>query len=192
MTDVRVISRPVRIGVVSRPSPIRVTAGIAQRVRAASPTTVVDVANPACPVVVRDPEKQLIDTGAKQGIPGPPGPPGPAGGTSAEYPVGTTIFGLRAVRADGGLLYHPDLQDVSHAMQTFGIALQSASAGLVLVQLSGQLTEQSWTWTPGAVYCGQDGQLTQAIPPTGWLLSIGRAVSPTTINIDIDTPFVRA
>lgn len=192
MTDVRVISRPVRIGVVSRPSPIRVTAGTAQRVRAASPTTVVDVDNPACPIVVRDPETLVIDTGSKQGVPGRPGPPGPAGGTSVEYPIGTTIFGLRAVRADNGLLYHPDLQDVSHAMQTFGIALQSATTGLVLVQLSGQLMEQSWTWSPGAVYCGQDGQLTQVIPPTGWLLSVGRAIGPTTINIDIDTPFVRA
>ncbi len=121
---------------------------------------------------------------------GPQGPPGPAGGSAIEMPSGETIFGLRAVRAVGGQIFHPDQTDNEHAEQVIGIALQSGT-GTLLVQISGTLTEGSWTWTPGLVYCGADGVLTQSPPATGWLLAVGRAIAADTLEIDIDTAFYR-
>lgn len=139
---------------------------------------------------------KVVTKGPKgdEGDPGPPGPPGPAGGTTVLWPPGETIFGQRVVRAQDGLIFHPDVTVVEHAKATFGIALQSGVVGGpdLQVQVSGELTEPSWTWTPGYVYCGQDGQLAQPAQATGWLLAIGRAISATTIIIDIDTPLVRA
>lgn len=151
------------------------------------------------PVVIGNPQTrtvELVTKGPKgdDGEEGPPGPPGPAGGTAVLWPPGETIFGQRVVRAENGLIYHPDVTLVEHAKAVFGISLQSGSAGddPLQVQVSGELTEPSWNWTPGYVYCGQDGQLVQPAQDIGWLLSIGRAISPTTIIIDIDTPLVRA
>lgn len=124
--------------------------------------------------------------------PGPQGPAGPAGGSSVYLQAGETMFGLRAVRASGGFMYRPDVAVVEQSDEIIGIVLQSGNAGAVLpVQMSGELSEPSWAWAPGAIYCGPDGVLTQAPPAAGWLLSIGRATSTTTIIIDIDTAFIR-
>ncbi len=150
------------------------------------------VAVPQRDVVVKDPVTVVIDTGGKQGIQGPEGPPGPAGGSSVVLTAGETIFGLRAVRAAAGIIYRPDLSVIAHSDAVVGVALQSGGAGAQLsVQVSGELSESSWSWSPGAVYCGPDGVLTQTPPDSGWLLSIGRATSATTIIIDIDTAYIR-
>jgi len=100
------------------------------------------------------------------------------------------IHGLRAVRATAGALYHPLLADPDHAEQVIGIALQ-AGTGVLQVQVSGLLTESSWAWQPGLVYCGDGGVLTQSPPVTGWLLAVGRAIAADTIEIDIDTAVYR-
>lgn len=151
------------------------------------------------PVEVLDPVAKTIKVVTKgpkgdEGEPGPAGPPGPAGGTAVLWPAGEQIFGQRAVRAQDGLIYHPDVTVVEHAKAVFGIALQAGTIGddPLQVQVSGELTEPGWNWVPGFVYCGQDGQLVQPAEATGWLLAIGRAISSTTIIIDIDTPLVRA
>lgn len=189
----RVIVRPNVTDVVvkdDRPHTISTTP-VAKVVRVGSPSPVrrIETRNN---VVTQRPVNRVVEVGTP-GPQGEPGPPGPAGGSVISYVAGEQTFGLRAVRAEAGLVYHPDLGIVEHAKQTFGIALQSVVPGdEVQVQIGGELTEPSWTWAPGFVYCGTDGQLTQSPPAVGWLLAIGRAVSATTINIDIDTPFVRA
>ena len=135
---------------------------------------------------------QVVAQGPKgdDGDPGPQGPPGPAGGSSIELTAVSTIHGLRAVRAVNGEITHPSTSDDDHAEQVLGIALQSGT-GPIYVQVTGALTEGSWAWAPGLVYCGDEGVLTQAPAPTGWLLAVGRAIATDTIEIDIDTAFFR-
>lgn len=131
----------------------------------------------------------VVDAGPP-GPPGPAGPPGPVGGSAIEMVAITTIHGLRAVRAVGGQISHPDTDEPDHAEQVIGVALQSGT-GVIQVQVSGLLTEGSWTWAPALVYCGDDGVLTQSPAATGWLLAVGRAIAADTIEIDIDTVFYR-
>ncbi|MDH0107856.1 hypothetical protein N7324_19400, partial [Stenotrophomonas maltophilia] len=101
------------------------------------------------------------------------------------------IHGHRVVRLDGGKAYHPDTGVLEHAQACVGIALQSANTGDVTVRLAGTVEEGSWTWHDGAVWCGADGALTQSPGDTGWLLCVGRALNPTTLMIDFDTPIAR-
>ncbi len=135
---------------------------------------------------------EIVSVGT-QGPPGAQGVPGPAGGSSVLLEAGETIFGLRAVQAQGGLIFNADTSDVALAQgSVVGVALQSGGIGDdLLVQLSGELTENSWSWLPGYVYCGPDGSLTQSPSDLGWLITIGRVVSPTTIVVDIGQLFIR-
>lgn len=165
----------------------------ARRVVVKEPVTTDRVALAPSPTsattTVTDPV-EVVQIVGRPGPPGPAGPPGPSGGSAVQLPSGETIFGLRAVRAAGGSIYHPDTSVADHAEQVMGIALQSGT-GLLNVQTSGLLTEGSWSWAPGLVYCGADGTLTQAPSTTGWLLAVGRAIGPDTIEVDIDTAFFR-
>lgn len=123
---------------------------------------------------------------------GEPGMPGPPGSTSFEVPAGETIHSLRVVRVENGALYHPDVNNNDHAEQVVGISLQSGSPGDdVLVQFTDKVSEGSWNWSPGYVYCADDGVLTQSPAATGWLLAVARVIDPTTITIDVDTAFYR-
>jgi hypothetical protein len=123
---------------------------------------------------------------------GPPGKPGEAEGATFTAPAGSTVFGHRAVRLVDGAVFHPDTRDSAHAPAVCGIAQQSSAPGSpVLVRTAGTMTEPSWAWAPGYVWCGADGVLTQTPEPTGWLLAVGRAINPTTLVVDIDTPVMR-
>lgn len=135
---------------------------------------------------------EIVSSGS-QGPPGAQGKPGPAGGTSLTLAAGETIFGLRAVQAQGGTVYNADTSDTDLIFGSVaGIALQSVVLGEeVEVQVAGELTEPSWNWAPGYVYCGPDGSLTQSTGGTGWLLIVGRVVDPTTIIVDIGQLFIR-
>jgi hypothetical protein len=126
-----------------------------------------------------------------RGRPGIQGPPGPAGGVT-EVQAGDVIHGRRVIRMANGEAFHPNINDDSQALQVLGISLEAASSGSPFpVRTSGPMTDPGWDWEPGYVYCGNDGVLTQSIPPTGWLQRVARVISPTTINVDIDTPFIR-
>lgn len=137
--------------------------------------------------------RQTVSRVQVGGAKGDKGDPGDAGsGGLLVYPAGETIHGRRAVRVAGGLLFHPDTAVNAHATQVVGIATQSGSpSASVTVRTAGTITEASWAWSPGAVWCGADGVLTQS-PATGWLLQIGRAIDATTIDVDVDTPFFRS
>lgn len=159
---------------------------------------------PAEPVVVRDDTAPMVvqsDAPAAPGVvvagfAGPRGPQGPAGGagpTTLPLPVGAVVQGLRVVRAAGGTAYPVDTAVEAHAAQVVGVALQSVTViGTdVVVQTAGTLSDSSWAWADGVVWCGADGALTQAPASTGWLMQVGRVVSPTVLNIDIEPPIYR-
>lgn len=133
---------------------------------------------------------------AAVGIQGRPGPQGADGsGTSTDLTLssGDVIQSLRVVRAVNGVALPVDTSQADHADDVSGIALQSATVNGtdISVRASGVLTESGWNWSPGVVYCGPDGTLTQSPAATGWLLQVGRVVNATTIDIDIELPIFR-
>jgi|SRR5688572_154325 len=129
------------------------------------------------------------------GIPGPPGPPGGGGGGPAEdlRITGTAavpLGGHRAVyrRADG-LIDYADAATLSHMSRAIGITTAAAAAGgAVTIVMLGEMTEGSWTWTPGgAIFLGLNGVLTQnvpALPGSAFQAVLGVAVTSTTMYVD--------
>jgi hypothetical protein len=50
------------------------------------------------------------------------------------------------------------------------------------------MTDSNWSWTKGTIYLGTNGQLTQTAPSGGaFVVHIARALTATTIQIDIDS-----
>jgi len=122
------------------------------------------------------------------GVPGPPGPPGPAGG----YAVGTasaTLSGHRVVTAspDGTWRYasNDNLADLMAPLWITTGAIGAGEQGEAVIV--GPIIEPSWSWTPGPVYLGVDGLLTQ-IPPLApaaiFLAQVGFATSATVLFVD--------
>lgn len=101
----------------------------------------------------------------------------------------TAISALRAIVVENGVARYPNLAAPSDAQRVLGV---SATAGMSFdAVLAGEVADASWSWSPGIVWCGADGVLTQSLPPTGWLLEIGRALDATRLIVAIKTPFVR-
>ena len=179
-----------------RGATVRIGSGSAKRITL-NRETVAEINNNRPRLIVR-PNPTPVDITSRPTIVragngmGVQGAPGETEGATFIAVAGTTIHGHRAVRIDDDVIFHPDLATPSHAAAVVGIATQSGSLGAqILVRRGGQMTEGSWNWAPGFVWCGADGVLTQSPGATGWLLTVGRVVNPTTIDVDIDTPFLR-
>lgn len=139
-------------------------------------------------------ERQTTTAIAVPGIQGPPGPKGDSGAAaSVSLPVGAVIHGLRIVRAENGVAYPVDTSVELHAEQVAGLALQSVTVTgqPVNIQTAGPVTDSSWSWTAGTLWCGPDGSLTQSPAATGWIMPVARVLTSDTIQIDIDVPIYR-
>jgi hypothetical protein len=124
---------------------------------------------------------------------GPQGIPGEAEGATFTATAATTLHGRRAVAVnDAGQLYHPDTSTPTDAPRVVGIAVTAANNGAdALVRVGGQMTDSGWAWTGGPVFVGPSGHLTQTPAPDGWLLQVARAISPTTLIVDVDDAILR-
>lgn len=150
------------------------------------PQIVTRGSNPTVRVQQRSSKLEIGGTGTQ-------GPPGETEGATFLATAGATIHGGRAVKIENDLIFHPDTSSPTDAPETIGIAVQSGNTGAqLLVRTGGQLSETSWNWAPGYVYCDNAGVLVQPAPSSGWLLAIARVVNPTTIEVDIDTPIIRS
>lgn len=59
------------------------------------------------------------------------------------------------------------------------------------VQLTGELYNSNWNWEPPLpVYLGVDGELTQEIPLIKVFLEIGKALTETSILLDLEEPII--
>lgn len=118
------------------------------------------------------------------------GPAGVAGIVTFVMPAGETIFGHRVVRAINGQVFLADPTQPIDGGEVAGIALTAATVGQsVTVQPDNKLSDPSWTWTPGSIYVGLSGILTQTLPDPSsgyaWLMRAGTALSATDIIIDL-------
>ncbi|MCM6789907.1 hypothetical protein NDR87_26385 [Nocardia sp. CDC159] len=125
------------------------------------------------------------------GLAGPPGPPGPPGSGGEAVIVtgaaGSVLSGHRAVvrRPDGTYLY-ASCDDPTHLTLPIGITANAALAGdPVQVVMFGEMTDPSWAWTPGPIFLGAAGALTQSVPsdPAVFLAQLAAATAATTLFV---------
>lgn len=134
------------------------------------------------------PGRAVVAAGLR-GPKGPPGEPGQAGGAAFQRLAGETISALRAVYELDGEVYVLDYRDGDHVDLIIGISLTAAPAGqLINVQRSGVMDDANWSWTPGRVWLGAGGALTQMPPADGYDVLIGSAVSATRITLNLSEP----
>jgi hypothetical protein len=125
------------------------------------------------------------------GAAGPAGPPGPPGASNSTITraAAEALSGHRVVTADvdGRLIYASN--DVPGQLAaplwvTTGAALAGDMAEALMF---GPMDELTWNWTPGPVYLGQNGVLTQTVPVASsafFLAQVGFATSATALFVD--------
>jgi hypothetical protein len=149
------------------------------------------VTTPKVPVILTEPVTYtLVQSGTGAGPPGPPGPSGQVGDlTLLAY---TNIGGGRVVRSLGdGYVNYVGSDEPQYASSVVGVTMGAAVTGATIrIQFSGELSDSGWNWVPGPIYCGLNGILTQSLPTTGFLLTLGTAISNTTILINIKQPLI--
>ena len=122
---------------------------------------------------------------------GPQGPQGPAGdGSTFTKIADSNLSGHRAVKAVSGdrvaYVSSGTPTDIGLAIAiTTGAAAADATATL---RAYGEISEPSWAWTPGPVFLGVNGVLTQTVPTSGYVQQIGVALSSTKLMVDIRPP----
>lgn len=151
-------------------------------------TTVVEIIVPRTVVEVTQPVTTVVEI-IKEGQQGPPG----SEGATHVLAAGQVIGGYRVIKAVNGLAFYPDTTIASDGLLVTGISENAAIVSdPVTVRSDGYITDMSWNWTPGAVYCGATGLLTQTIPSSGWVLQVATAVSQTKISVEIRQPIMRS
>lgn len=130
---------------------------------------------------------------AAQGPAGPQGPPGSSGDT---YAAAVALGGHRVVALDSaGEAEYASATQVADQLRVAGVTTNAADAGdPVTVQRAGLMVDAGWAWVAGTpVLLGLDGHLVQALPPGAlWLQTIGLALSPTRVLLDLQPPILLA
>jgi hypothetical protein len=101
----------------------------------------------------------------------------------------TILSGHRCVVIDSGLAVYADKGTPSHATRVAGItrgAIASGASGEI--QYGGEMSDPSFAFTPGAIYLGSNGLLTQTPPTSGFILEVAKALTSTRILINIQSP----
>lgn len=116
---------------------------------------------------------------------GPPGRPGADGGTTLDATAARALSGHRVLILKP-LADYPDLTAPGGGELIAGISTGAAAPGApVEIQRAGEMIEATWSWTPGPVFAGALGVLTQTPPIGAWLRQVAVAVAPTRILIDL-------
>ncbi len=83
-----------------------------------------------------------------------------------------------------------DSSNQSHINLVRGISIGAAGAGgIIMIHRRGKLTEASWSWDVGkSIFFDSNGNLTQTPPSTGFWMVLGRPITPTVIEVNLETP----
>lgn len=146
-------------------------------------------------VLVSESEVIEVVAVAEQGPRGIQGIQGPAGGTTTATVGATPLSGHSAVAVDAaGLLIQADCTNPAHRGAVLGLLANAYSPGdQAVVQTAFTLEHSGWTWSPGPVFVGTAGQLTQTLP-VGAVFSqvVAHALSPTLVLVDVQPPITIA
>lgn len=98
--------------------------------------------------------------------------------------AGQVLGGHRAVWIDtDDAVYYAD-NALPSADRVAGITTGAAGlAASVAIQMQGEIVEPTWAWTPGPVYLGAAGALTQVAPIAGAVAQVGVATAPTKLLV---------
>lgn len=126
----------------------------------------------------------LVGRGGLPGTPGPKGDPGFSGLQTIQRLASTPLGGHRAVKIEGGSALYASNDEMS-APLVVGLTLGAVLAGdFAQILFHGEVDEPTWSWNPGPIFLGLEGQLTQTPPLSGHLIQVGTALSATTLIID--------
>lgn len=146
-------------------------------------------------VLVSESEVIEVVAVAEQGPRGIQGIQGPAGGTTTVTVGATPLSGHSAVAVGAaGLLIQADCTNPAHRGAVLGLLANAYSPGdQAVVQTAFTLEHSGWTWSPGPVFVGTAGQLTQTLP-VGAVFSqvVAHALSPTIVLVDVQPPITIA
>jgi hypothetical protein len=105
--------------------------------------------------------------------------------TTQSYLAGAALSALKLIKLNNldQLVYADSSSDAT----VLGLTFQAVSGGVApTVVLSGLVTDPSWNWARGApLYLGSSGDITTIVPVSGYIVPIGNAEAPTTINLKI-------
>lgn len=177
MTDTALTVSPSEIGLVAVSDPVVVIGS-----DPATGATVVEIQQVA-QVVAQD---VIVVEVAQPGAPAGPGAP-----TTLQLTAAGAVSALRAIVAEGGAGRYPDTGTPADAGSVVGVSKTAAADGDPFdVTTSGEISDSSWSWSPGPVFVGAGGALSQS-PGAGWVLEVGRAVGPTRLLVNVKTPILR-
>lgn len=111
------------------------------------------------------------------------------GGLTLDRVADAALSGQRVVTATGATTVgYASATNPTHAAAPLWLTLNAAASGQpVAVQAYGLVTEPSWSWTPGLVYLGTAGVLTQTVPTTPaavFCAAAGVALTATAVLFD--------
>jgi len=140
--------------------------------------------NPRAVLAAPQTAAQIVAAGQR----GQAGPMGPPGEQTVVCTAGQILSGHRAVYGNGSLVLLASADDLLSAECCLGISLNSALQDEpVTVQRTGIIEELTWAWSPGPVFLGMNGVLTQEVPQAGVVLQIGVALSASQLDIRMGT-----
>jgi hypothetical protein len=110
-----------------------------------------------------------------------------------DRPAASALSGHRCVRVVDGEASYCDAADASHIGQAIGITNGAASQGNdAAIVTHGPLSEIGWNWSPGPVYCGADGALTQSTTGLAFVQQVAIAEGANDIFVSIHPAIKRA
>jgi hypothetical protein len=108
--------------------------------------------------------------------------------------AGEVLSGHRVVKRDytTGELFYADKDNSGDANSILGLTLQAANIGdQCRVRIVGELIEPSWSFVnKRPVFLGNNGQLTQTKPTTGFIVRIGIPQGLTRLLVNIEEPII--
>lgn len=142
---------------------------------------------PICPdrylVRAHQPQRGVVLAGVR-GRPGQDGQDADSGALIRQR--GETLSALVVVYELDGQVYALDPHDDEHIDLLLGITLNAGMAGTEAeIRRLGIIDNNSWSWSPGRIWLGPSGTLTQTPPDGGFDALIGTAVSPTRVILNI-------
>lgn len=112
-----------------------------------------------------------------------------AGVTQRTAIANGNLSGHRAVYINASGASYASADSPTLARACVGITTGAAMSGdLITITTFGAIAEPSWAWSPGPVYLGLNGLLSQALPTSGSIVEVGIAVSATELEVRVQPP----
>lgn len=121
------------------------------------------------------------------------GPSGAASNTISAT-AGTNLSGHRVVALYADKAYYATSVNTVYAHSVAGVTTGAAEEGeTATIRIQGEMTESSWSWTPGApLFLGIDGAISESSTTGIYTLRVGHAVTATKVFIHIHQPIIHA